>query len=99
MEIERIEGHPVFRRLAFERSCLGRGLAMAMAGAYFAYILTIAFRPGTLGRPVSEGAATTWGIVAGVGLLALGFVLTAIYVAVANTRLDALSRRLREELR
>ncbi|WP_280524311.1 DUF485 domain-containing protein [Methylobacterium frigidaeris] len=48
---------------------------------------------------MSEGAATTWGIVAGVGLLALGFVLTAIYVAVANTRLDALSRRLREELR
>ena len=99
MEIERIEGHPVFRRLAFERSCFGRGLAAAMAGAYFAYILTIAFRPGLLGRPVAEGAVTTWGIVAGAGLLALGFVLTAIYVVIANTRLDALSERLREDLR
>jgi uncharacterized membrane protein (DUF485 family) len=99
MEIERIEGHPAFRRLAFERSCLGRVLATVMAGAYFAYILTIAFRPGALGRPVAGGATTTWGIVAGAGLLALGFVLTAIYVAVANIRLDALSDRLREDLR
>ncbi|MGE7414440.1 DUF485 domain-containing protein [Methylobacterium tarhaniae] len=99
MEIERIEGHPAFRRLAFERSCLGRALATAMAGAYFAYILTIAFRPGLLGQPIAEGAVTTWGIVVGAGLLALGFVLTAIYVAVANTRLDALSDRLREDLR
>ncbi|ACA18276.1 protein of unknown function DUF485 [Methylobacterium sp. 4-46] len=99
MEIERIAGHPAFRRLAFERGCLGLGLAAAMAGAYFTYILTIAFRPALLGLPVAEGSAISWGIVAGVGLLGLGFLLTAIYVLVANTRLDALSRRLQEDLR
>jgi uncharacterized membrane protein (DUF485 family) len=38
----------------------------------------------------------TWGIVVGAALLSFGFVLTAIYVLVANTRLDALSRHLQE---
>ncbi|GJD51943.1 Inner membrane protein YjcH [Methylobacterium crusticola] len=99
MGIDRIEGHPVFRRLAFERRCLGLALAAAMSAAYFGYILTVAFRPALLGTPVRDGSVITWGIVAGAGLLSFGFVLTALYVLVANTRLDALSRRLREDLR
>ncbi|ACL58089.1 DUF485 domain-containing protein [Methylobacterium nodulans] len=99
MEIERIEGHPVFRRLAFERGCLGLVLAAAMAGTYFSYILTIAFRPALLAVPVTDDSVITWGIIAGAALLSFGFVLTAVYVLVANTRLDALSRRLEEDLR
>ncbi len=98
MDIERISGHQIFRRLCFERRCLGLGLATAMAAAYFAYILTIAFRPALLGAPVRDGSVITWGIVVGVALLVLGFLLTAIYVVVANTRLDDLSRRLQEDL-
>ncbi|WP_232629948.1 DUF485 domain-containing protein [Methylobacterium sp. Leaf118] len=99
MNSARIARHPIFRRLCFERRCLGVVLAATMAAAYFAYILTIAFRPDLLGRPVQDGAILTWGIVAGVALLGLGFGLTVIYVAFANTRLDGLSRRLREVLR
>jgi uncharacterized membrane protein (DUF485 family) len=70
-----------------------------MAGAYFAYILTVAFRPDLLGTPMWDGSVVTWGILVGAALLSFGFVLTAIYVLVANTRLDALSRRLQEDLR
>jgi uncharacterized membrane protein (DUF485 family) len=40
----------------------------------------------------------TWGVVVGAALLSFGFLLTAIYVVVANTRFDALSRRLQEDL-
>jgi uncharacterized membrane protein (DUF485 family) len=96
METERIAGHALFRRLVFERRCLGGVLAVAMAAVYFAYILTIAFRPSLLGVPVHTNSVVTWGIVVGVALLSFGFVLTAIYVLVANTRLDALSRHLQE---
>jgi uncharacterized membrane protein (DUF485 family) len=97
----RISSHPTFRRLCLERNCLGLSLAVVMATAYFAYILTVAFRPDLLGTPIEDkdGAVLTWGLAVGVALLGLGFVLTLIYVLVANTRLDGLSRRLREDLR
>lgn len=98
MDMEHIADHPTFRRLAFERRCLGLGLAVTMATAYFAYILTVAFDPAALGTPVQAGSILTWGIVAGVALLCFGFVLTATYVLVANTRLDALSQRLLENV-
>ncbi len=98
MDTERIAAHPAFRRLAFERGCLGYSLAALLATAYFAYILTIAFSPASLGTPIREGAVVTWGIVIGVALLAFGFALTAAYVLVANTRLDSLSDRLREDV-
>lgn len=99
MDIQRIARHQTFHRLCFERRRLGLGLATTMASAYFAYILTIAFRPSLLGTPVRDGSVVTWGVIVGVALLGLGFLLTAAYVAVANTRLDSLSRRLQEDVR
>ncbi|MFG1319264.1 DUF485 domain-containing protein [Xanthobacter autotrophicus] len=96
--IETIRRNPNFRRLASARTRLGLSLATTMATLYFAYILTVALAPGALGTPVLPGAVTTWGILAGVGLLSLGFVLTAIYVAIANRHFDHLTTRLEEEM-
>ena len=60
MDVARILNHPLFHRLAFERRCLGLVLATVMAVTYFAYILTIAFRPTLLGTPLFEGSVVTW---------------------------------------
>ena len=98
MNTGHIATHPTFRRLAFERRCLGFSLALTMATAYFAYISTIAFAPAALGTPIAHGSILTWGVVVGVALLGFGFLLTATYVLVANTRLDALSRQLQEDV-
>jgi uncharacterized membrane protein (DUF485 family) len=97
-DVARIAAHPLFRRLVAERQALGGTLAVLMASVYFSFILTVAFRPALLGAPVWPDAVTTWGVVLGAGLLSFGFALTAIYVLVANTRLDRLTRLLREEL-
>jgi uncharacterized membrane protein (DUF485 family) len=96
--IEAIRQNPNFRRLASIRARLGLSMAALMATLYFAYILTVALKPGVLGTPVLPDAVSTWGIVAGVGLLGLGFVLTAIYVAVANRHFDRLTENLREDV-
>lgn len=96
--IERIQRHPAYHQLAAERTRLGHSLAVITALAYFAFILTVALRPSALGTPLYDGAVMTWGVVVGAGLLSLGFVLTAIYVAVANARFDTLSQRLREDV-
>jgi uncharacterized membrane protein (DUF485 family) len=97
MDLQRIQDHPAFRRLASERTRFGAGMSIGMAAAYFTYILTIAFWPQLLGLSLWSGTVITWGVLIGVALIALGFVLTAIYVQRANSRFDHLSQRLLEE--
>jgi len=96
---ENITESQIFKQITFERSCLGYGLAAAMGVAYFAFILTIAFDPSALAAKLSAGSVISVGIIFGVGLMAFAFLLTAIYVAVANMRLDVLGRQLREKAR
>jgi uncharacterized membrane protein (DUF485 family) len=93
-----IQDIPAFRQLANERTRFGAGMSIGMAAAYFSYILTIAFWPRLLGLPLWNGTVITWGFPIGVGLIALGFVLTAVYVERANSRFDHLSQRLLEEV-
>jgi uncharacterized membrane protein (DUF485 family) len=98
MDLQRIQDHPAFRQLASERTRFGTGMSVGMAAAYFTYILTIAFWPHLLALPLWNGTVITWGVLIGVGLIALGFALTAVYVRRANSRFDHLSQRLLEEV-
>ena len=98
MDLQQIENHPVFRQLASERTRFGAGMSVGMAVAYFTFILTVAFCPQVLGLALWNGTVITWGIPIGVGLIALGFVMTAVYVRRANTRFDHLNQRLMEEV-
>jgi uncharacterized membrane protein (DUF485 family) len=99
MDLQSIQNHRAFRQLASERTRLGVGMSIVMAGTYFGYILTIAFRPRLLGHPLWSGTVITWGVLIGIGLIALGFLLTAVYVRRANSRFDPLSRLLQEDFR
>lgn len=99
MDLQTIQDHPAFRQLASERARLGVSMSIVMAATYFAYILTVAFWPRLLGQPLWSGTVITWGILIGVGLIAFGFLLTAIYVRHANSRFDQLSQLLLEDFR
>ncbi|NEU97107.1 DUF485 domain-containing protein [Bradyrhizobium uaiense] len=99
MDLQAIQDNSAFRQLASERARLGVGMSIVMATAYFAYILTIAFWPRLLGHPLWSGTVITWGILIGVGLIALGFLLTALYVRRANSRFDRLNQLLLEDYR
>ena len=99
MDLQQIQDQPAFRQLARERTRFRAGMSVGMAAAYFTYILTIAFCPQALGLPLWNGTIITWGILIGVGLIALGFVMTAVYVRRANSRFDHLNQRLMEEVR
>jgi hypothetical protein len=64
------------------------------AGALLAFILLIAFAPGWLGTPLSEGSSITRGIPVGIGLIVSAFVLTGIYVFRANGEFDELNQKI-----
>lgn len=97
--IEHIKAHPAYQQLSAERLRLGLCLSAVMAGAYFVFILTVAFRPQVLGTPLGENTVMTWGLLAGVSVITLGFLLTAFYVVWANSRFDTLSEQLEEDVR
>ncbi len=89
--------NPRFQQLTRTRSTLGWTLSAIMWVVYFGFILLIAFDHGFLGTVVF-GQVTSMGIVIGLGVLVLAFVLVAIYVSVANTRFDRMTRDLRNEV-
>lgn len=97
-ETHKYTSNPTFRQICFERNLVGMSLAVVMAAAYFTFILTVAFRPQALAVPIHAGSVVSWGVLVGVGLLCFGFLLTAIYVIFANTRLDRLTGQFKREV-
>jgi len=87
---------PRFRALLRARRRFAWGLTAVMLVIYFGYILTLAFQPQLLGRPLVPGQPMTVGIPVGFGLFATTFALVALYVYRANTVYDDMIRALRE---
>jgi uncharacterized membrane protein (DUF485 family) len=93
--VDQVKNNPKFQQLVKTRSAFGWKLSIAMLVVYYAFILTIAFSPETLGA--SMGGIITVGIPVGVGIIVFAFILTGIYVKRANTEFDALTQEIKEE--
>lgn len=93
--LERAENDPEFKTLVAARSRLAWILTTIMMVIYFGFILTIAFAPAHLGKPIGSGV-TTIGIPIGIFVILSAFVLTGIYVWRANSTFDSISKRIAE---
>ena len=93
----RIETSPKFRELVGARTRFAVTLTIIMLVIYFGFILVVAFAPGWLGAPISEGSIVTVGIPVGIAVIVSAFVLTGIYVARANSRFDQLNAEILRE--
>jgi uncharacterized membrane protein (DUF485 family) len=92
---EKIKQDPNYQELVRQRSLLGWTLSLIMLVIYFGFILLVAYAPKFLGIRLGTGV-TTIGIPIGLFVIASAFVLTGIYVSKANSRYDALIRRIVE---
>jgi len=73
-------------------------MAIVMLTIYYAFIMTIAFAPQVLGRPISDTSVITIGIPIGLGVIVIAFLLTGIYVYRANTVFDRMNAELKKEV-
>ncbi len=96
-KVDRIFGHPRFQELVRRRSRFARTLTLIMVAAYGSFILSVAFAPAWLARPLAEGPITR-GMAFALGVAVLAVVLTGLYVRRANVEFDGLTRRLFEDL-
>lgn len=89
--IEKIQQLPEYIALTRARKNIMWPLSVAIVVAYFALILTIAFAPASLGYPIGDGV-TSIGVVLGLGIIFLCFLITGIYVYYANSVIEPLTQ-------
>lgn len=94
-----IRQHPDFQPLVARRARYSWSLLAITLAAYATLAALVAFRPALLRMPVAQGAMTNVGIVAGVAVIALGWLLTWAYVRRANGEFDAVNRRILADAR
>jgi len=96
-QIEQVKNNPKYQKLVKERSKFAWTLSIIMLVVYYAFILTIAFSPETLGTKIGSGVMTI-GIPIGIAIIFISFILAGIYVRRANGEFDQLTKEVREEL-
>lgn len=85
-----------FKRLVARRWTISGILLALLFAVYYGYILLVGMNKAFLTRKI--GAFTTLGIPIGVGVIVFAFIVTAIYVAWANSSYDPEVERLKGRL-
>ena len=96
--VERLRNNPKYHEMVSKRNRFGWLMAILMLTIYYAFIMTIAFAPQVLGRPISDTSVITIGIPIGLGVIVTAFLLTGIYVYRANTVFDRMNDELKREV-
>ncbi len=96
-ETLRLMRSPAFRALTRERTSFGWTLSGIMLVVYFSFILLAAFDRDLMASKLG-GSTISLGIVLGLFVIVVSFLLTGVYVARANTRFDQLTRDLKKGL-
>lgn len=95
--VDKIKSNASYQELVTTRSAFSWKMSIAMLVVYYAFILTIAFSPETLG--ISMGGVTTIGIPVGIIIILFSFVMAGVYTRRANSEFDDLTRKLKEDLK
>mgnify|MGYP002654134147 CR=1 FL=1 len=95
--LQRIASNPNYNGLRTRRLRFGWTLTIAMLVVYYGFIAIIAFDKALLAVKIGGGTASL-GLVLGVAVIVLAFILTGIYVQRANGRFDQLTAALKRDL-
>ena len=91
---EHMRTNPKFQELVRRRGRFAWTLAIIVLTMFYGFVLTVAFNPAALGRPVAEGSMLTVGVAVELFMFIFFWVLTAVYVRRANNEFDALTQDL-----
>lgn len=96
---ERMRVNPKFQELVATRGRFAWMLSIIVLILFYGFVLMVAYNPGALGQPVSEGSMLTVGVAAELFLFVLFWVLSALYVRRANTEFDDLTQEVIKQAR
>lgn len=87
------------QRLIITRRWISLSLTLIMLLCYFSFMVMIAIIPKWVGSSIVNGSAITWGVVAGISIILIAFLLTGCYTRFANQKLEPLKQALVKELK
>jgi uncharacterized membrane protein (DUF485 family) len=94
--IEKIKNDPDFQKLVKERTRIMIILTLVELVVYFGFILLVAFNKEFLAQKLGDSVITI-GIPIGIGVIVISFLLTGIYVYIANKDFDELSEKIKQK--
>lgn len=86
---------PELVALSRKKAALSRLLSFLMLGVYFGFVFLLAFAPGVLSAHVGQA---TLGIPLGIGIIALAWIITGLYVRWANGAYDSAVARVKSKI-
>lgn len=95
-DIQTIRSMPEYQELLRRRRALIVPLAVLTLIIYYAFILALAFFPEALSVRVG-GGVTSIGIWLGLGIIFATFIITGIYVRVANRKIETLLKTIQQK--
>lgn len=95
---DRVLMHPKFRAMAKQKALLGWSFSAIIFFVYVAFIWVIGTSPQSFSAKVSAGGVTTIGIYVGVFVIVFSFLITLIYVSLANGRFEDITREVVDEV-
>jgi len=96
--IDIIKNNPKYQKLVHSRNRFAWTLSILMLLVYYAFIMTIAFKPELLAIPLSDGSVISVGIPLGIALILFSFLLTGLYVYKANNTYDVMLEEIKADL-
>ena len=88
-----------FHKLVSMRRRVSWSFLLVLLSSYLAFGLLSVYAPSFLARPVFAHGVVPVGIVLGYAILALTFILTLVYVLLANRYFEPLERKIMAELK
>ncbi len=95
---EDVLNDPEFMTLVSQKNTISWILTILELVLYFGFIALIAFNKPFLSQKLNEMTATTIGIPIAVGTIALSWVFTGIYIYWANSKYDAMVKKVKERI-
>ncbi len=90
----RIYDDPKFHELEKKRGIFCWSLTTIILICYFGFIMVIAFFPHIFAQTISVNSTITWGILIGLSIIVISFLLTGFYVYRANSEFDLISKEI-----
>lgn len=90
--------HPSFQAMAKQKSLVGWSFSAVIFFVYVAFIWVIGTNPALLAQKVSPDGVTTWGIYIGMFVIVFSFLITLVYVSIANGKFENITQEVVREV-
>ena len=96
--VDAILSHPEFQKMVRQKAILCWSFTAVIVAVYVAYIWVIGSNPALFAQKVSANGVTTVGIYVGIFVIVFSFVITLVYIILANGYFERLTQKVAREV-